>query len=61
MLLKSFVPWPIILLGMKHLTASGLLEGGAVAWPTPHFFARQAIFTKDQKVFGYELLFRGGI
>src|SRR5690242_47668 len=29
--------------------------------PSARFVARQAILTKDEKVFGYELLFRDGV
>jgi c-di-GMP-related signal transduction protein len=44
---------------IKNLTAPEPLEAKAVSQPAPHFFARQPILTRDQKVFGYELLFRG--
>ena len=37
----------------------GPLEGKPVPQPDSHFFARQPILTGDEKVFGYELLFRG--
>ncbi len=37
------------------------LEGKPVPKPDSHFFARQPILTGDEKVFGYELLFRGSL
>jgi c-di-GMP-related signal transduction protein len=39
----------------------GPLEGKPVPKPDSHFFARQPILTCDEKVFGYELLFRGAL
>src|SRR5713101_10092440 len=36
-------------------------DGQPVPTPDIHFFARQPILESDEKVFGYELLFRGGI
>ena len=36
-------------------------DGKPVPMPDIHFFARQPILESDEKVFGYELLFRGGI
>ncbi len=43
----------------NNLTALGPLDGNAVPRPDSNFFARQPILTRDQKIFGYELLFRG--
>jgi c-di-GMP-related signal transduction protein len=36
-------------------------DGVQLAHAPPHFVARQPILTADQKVFGYELLFRDGV
>ncbi len=36
-------------------------RGAPAPLPDTHFFARQPILDRDEKVFGYELLFRGGI
>jgi c-di-GMP-related signal transduction protein len=37
------------------------LDGKPAPKPDSHFFARQPILTGDEKVFGYELLFRGSL
>jgi c-di-GMP-related signal transduction protein len=45
-------------------TNSGAIKTGVtktVPPPSARFVARQAILTKDEKVFGYELLFRDGV
>lgn len=42
-------------------SALGPGEGETVPQPGTHFVARQPILTADEKVFGYELLFRDGI
>lgn len=42
-------------------SASGSGEGKPAPQPGAHFVARQPILTADEKVFGYELLFRDGI
>ena len=42
-------------------SATGLDEGKPAPQPGTHFVARQPILTTDEKVFGYELLFRDGI
>ena len=41
------------------MTAPGIAR--VVPSPGAHFVARQPILTKDEKVFGYELLFRDGV
>jgi c-di-GMP-related signal transduction protein len=41
--------------------ARGSDEGKLAPQPGTHFVARQPILTTDEKVFGYELLFRDGI
>ncbi len=43
------------------LHARASVEQGAVPKPCPRFVARQPILTSDQKIFGYELLFRDGL
>jgi c-di-GMP-related signal transduction protein len=45
----------------KNLTAPEPSRGAPAPLPDIHFFARQPILDTDEKVFGYELLFRGGI
>ncbi len=43
------------------ITAPAPGEGKPKANPATRFIARQPVLTKDEKVFGYELLFRDGV
>jgi EAL and modified HD-GYP domain-containing signal transduction protein len=45
----------------NNVAAPEPLDGKSVPRPDIHFFARQPIFDSEENVFGYELLFRGGI
>lgn len=42
-------------------SATGQSAAGAVPNPTSRYVARQPILTADEKVYGYELLFRDGV
>ena len=47
---------------MVNASAASAAAGPAGSEPVPYaYVARQPIFTADEKVFGYELLFRDGV
>ncbi len=44
-----------------HPSTTESIDGRQTGKPCPRFVARQPILTGDQKIFGYELLFRDGL